>query len=106
MLGIFTTVLVTVLQIVMHKFVVGTDTLSVCRLSFTVFNSCQLQDAWDDFIQQHRMQIIECDIKYRENGTVSYNVTVRSVHEITVRELDTFLQEYGEVRDVSCSSLG
>lgn len=105
-LGIFTTALVTILQIVMHKFVVGADTLSVCRLSFTVRNSDQLRLAWDDFIHQHRMQIIECNIKYHENGNVSYEVTVRTMHEVTVQELDTFLQEYGEVWDVSCSSLG
>ena len=104
-LGVFTTALVTILQIVMHKFVVGADILSVCRLSFTVRNSDQLQIGWDDFIHQHRMQIVECNIKYHEDGTVSYDVTVRTMQEITVRELDTFLREYGEVRDISCSSL-
>lgn len=105
-LGIFTTALVAILQIVMHRFVVGTDTLSVCHLSFTVCNSNELRMAWEDFIRQHRMQIIECNIKYHENGNVSYDMTVRTMHEVTVQELDTFLQEYGKVWDVSCSSLG
>ena len=50
-LGAFTTALVTILQIVMHKFVVGADTLSVCRLSFTVYNGSGLQAAWNDFVQ-------------------------------------------------------
>lgn len=105
-LGIFTTGLVAFLQIVMHKFVVGTDTLSVCHLSFTVHNSSTLQAAWDDFIHQHRMQVVECSIKYHENGTVSYDATVRTMREITIQELDAFLQEYGEVCDISYSSIG
>lgn len=105
-LGIFTTALVTVLQIVMHKFVVGVDTLSVCRLSFTVYNSSQLQMAWENFVHQHRMQIVECSIKYHEDGNVSYDATVRTMRELTVQELDAFLHEYGEVCDVSCSSMG
>lgn len=105
-LGVFTTALVTILQIVMHKFVVGADILSVCRLSFTAYNSSGLQTAWNDFVHQHRMQVVECSIKYHENGGVSYDATVRTMREITVQELDAFLQEYGEVCDVSCSSLG
>lgn len=105
-LGVFTTALVTILQIVMHKFVVGADTLSVCHLSFTVYNSSGLQPAWNDFVYQHRMQVVECSIQYHENGTVSYDVTVRTMREITVQELDAFLRGYGEICDVSCSSLG
>ena len=105
-LGVFTTALVTILQIVMHKFVVGADTLSVCHLSFTVYNSSGLQPAWNDFVHQHRMQVVECSIRYHENGTVSYDVTVRTMREITVQELDAFLRGYGEICDVSCSSLG
>lgn len=105
-LGAFTTALVTVLQIVMHKFVVGADTLSVCRLSFTVYNSSGLKTAWNDFVHQHRMQVVECSIQYHENGNVSYDATIRTMREITIQELDAFLQGYGEVCNVSCSSLG
>lgn len=105
-LGIFTTALITVLQIVMHKFVVGADTLSVFRLSFTVYNSDQLQSAWDDFVHQHRMQVIECSIQHHENGTISYDASVRTIREITIQELELFLQSYGEVCNISYSSLG
>lgn len=105
-LGIFTTALVTILQIVMHKLVVGVDTLSVCRLRFTVYCSGSLQPAWDEFISRHRMQVAECSIQYHENGAVSYDATVRTMRELTVQELDAFLREQGEVFDVSYSSLG
>lgn len=105
-LGIFATVLITALQIMMHKFVVGSEMLFACRLSFIVRDSDRLRMAWDGFIRQHRMQVVECTIQYQDNGTVNYDVTVRSTQEINIRELNAFLKEYGEVRDVSCSSLG
>lgn len=105
-LGAFTTALVTILQIVMHKFVVGADTLSICRLSFTVYNSSGLKTAWNDFVRQHRMQVVECSIQYHESGNVSYDATVRTMREVTIQELDAFLQGYGAVCNVSCSSVG
>lgn len=104
-LGAFTTVLVTILQILMHKFVVGGDTLSIFHLSFTACNNAQLQTAWEEFVQRHQMQVAECRIEYHGDQTMSCDATVRTAHELTVQELDAFLREYGEVYSVSCASL-
>ena len=105
-IGIFTTIMVAILQVVMHKFQVGTDSLTTHHLRFTILNSQELQEAIDKFAADHKMQVVECGIKYHDNDYVSYDVTVRSSHEITIRELDRFLRQYGEVKDVSFVSLG
>ena len=104
-IGIFTTVMVAIFQILMHKFVVGADSLTTNHLRFTVHNSEALQQAIDAFTLEHKMQIAECSIKYHENDYVSYDVIVRSNREITVRELDRFLRQYGEAKDVSFVSM-
>ncbi len=105
-IGAFTTVMIAIFQILMHKFQIGTDSLTTSHFRFTIVNSAELQEAIDKFAADHRMQITECSIKYHDNDYVSYDVTVRSVHEITIRELERFLLRYGEVRDVSFISLG
>ena len=105
-IGIFTTVLVAIFQILMHKFVVGNDSLVISHLHFTVRSSPVLQDAVSQFAADHKMQVAECSIKYHEDDYASYDMTVRSTREISVRELDQFLQQYGDVRDISYSCIG
>ena len=104
--GIFATVMVAIFQILMHKFVVGNDSLITSHLRFTIRSSGALQDAIDAFAVEHRLQIAECSIQYLENGCVSCDITVRSAREITIWDLDGFLRRYGEVREVSLSSKG
>ena len=104
--GIFTTMLVGVFQVLMHKFVVGNDSLVTSHLRFTIKNSRELQEAIDRIAADRRLQITECSIKYHDNDYVSYDVTVRSAREITIQELDRFLRQYGDVRDVGFSSIG
>ena len=104
-LGIFVTVTVAILQIVMHKFVVGNDSLVINHLHFTVQNSDSLREAIDQFVRDHRVQINECSIQYREGGYVHYDVIARADHAISIRELDDFLRRHGDVQDVSLSRI-
>ena len=104
--GIFTTVLVAIFQILMHKFVVGTDSLVTSHVHFTIRDSSAFQEALDQYALEGRLQVAECSVKYLENGYVSYDVILRSSHGITIRELDAFLRQYGEVKEVGYSSWG
>ncbi len=106
LIGLFTTVLIAILQVVMKKYSVGADNHYVFQLGVTSYDGEQLRTAWDSFVQQHRMQIVSCSIEYHENGKVSYDATVRTVQELTVQELEEFFRESGRVSDVSCSFLG
>ena len=105
-IGLFATVFIAIMQIVMKRYAVGADSLLTFELGVTSDNDDQLRTAWDQFVHTHRMQVVSCDIKYYENGTVSYDATVRTRHEITVQELDAFFQEHGKVSGVNCSYLG
>ena len=103
--GVFATVLVAIFQIVMHRFVVGNDSLTSSHLRFTVQNSPDIEAAIDRFVADYRLQVSECSIIHHPDGFITYDATVRSPQEITVRKLDRFLSEYGEVRDISFSGL-
>ena len=105
-IGIFASVLVGVLQILTHKFVVGTDSLFYRHLQFTVQSSVEFQAAFDGFLERERMRTVECRITYHEDGYITYDMVARVPRELTVRELDLFLKEYGDVRFVSCNTVG
>lgn len=104
--GVCVTIMIAVFQILMHKFSVGTDALIAIQLHFTVRSSEAIQEAVDRFTAEHKLQVAEYSIKHMEDGCLRYDMTVRSVREVSIRELDRFLQRYGEVLDISFSTKG
>lgn len=105
-IAVFTTIVMLVLQILMHRFAIGADLTSCLRIQFTVERSEGFQESLDDFLQKERIQTQEMKIIYNDDGFVSYDMRVRSHHELSASELDRFLSRYGAVRGVSCTSVG
>lgn len=104
--AIFTTITMVVLQVLMHKFVIGADSLTNCRMQFTIEDREQFFDDFDEFIHNHKMQTVSTKIVHSADGYVSYDVVVRTARDVDIGVLNRFLSEYGEVRDVSCLRIG
>lgn len=104
--ALFTTAVMVVLQIVMHKFVVGADSVTNCRMQFTLEDNEEFPDAFDEFIRDHKMRAANMKIVYATDGYVSYDVLVKTPRDLGVGVLENFLKQYGDVRDVSYTALG
>lgn len=104
-LGIFVTIVIFAFQFVMHKFGIGSDTLCTSQLRFTVRNTEEFRRAFAEYIKSQRGTILESKVKFDEEGYVSYNLTIRTSREITIEELNFFLESKGEVKNVSCVSI-
>ena len=100
-MGIFTTVVVAVIQILMHRFTVGGDAMVVGRLHCVVGNSAEFRKALNEYIDEHGMQILEVKIDMLEDGSAAYDLTLRMRHDVTVNDLSEFLESLGNVREVS-----
>lgn len=103
-IGIFATALLVVIQIVLHRFS-AMDNISTSKLVFTVKNSEQLRTDIQAFIHDHNAEVLESKIKFEEDGFASYSLTLKLNHEITLNELNDFLESKGEVKSVSCTSV-
>lgn len=103
--ALFTTATMVVLQIVMHKFVVGADSLTTCRMQFAIESSEEFPDAFDEFVRDHKMQAESIKIVYSVDGYVAYDVMVKTPRDIDVGVLDRFLREHGNVRSVSYAAV-
>jgi len=101
--GVFATGTVALIQILMHKFVVRADAMNGSHIQFTLQNSDQLQQRLDDYMREQGMQPMGSTITYHSDGYVTYDILVRSPHELSIGELDRFLQTCGAVRSVSCT---
>lgn len=100
-LGIFTTAVVAIIQILMHKYTIGVDSMVVGRMHCVVGNSAEFRKALNEYIDEHGMQILEVKIDMLEDGSAAYNLTLRMRHDVTVNDLTEFLESVGDVRAVS-----
>lgn len=99
--GIFAAVLIVILQILMHKFVVGADSLASSHLTFTIRSEGDLQETLEAYIGDHKMQITDTKIVYHDDGFVTYDFILRLPKDISATELARFLRSHGEVRSIS-----
>ena len=100
-LGIFTTVLLALVQVFMHRFAVGMDSQLYRHLQFTVYNGEGLQRDFDAFLAERRVRPMESEITYLDAGFISYNMVIRTPVELSVGELEKFLLPYGAIRSIS-----
>ena len=100
-MGVFTTVVVAAIQILMHKFTIGVDSMVVGRMHCVVGNSAEFRKALNEYIDEHGMQILEVKIDILEDGSAAYNLTLRMRHDVTVNDLTEFLESIGDVHAVS-----
>ena len=100
-IGIFTTVLVAVIQILMHKYTVGVDSTVVGHLKCIAPNEEAFRKALNAYIAKRRIQVSDMKIDFLEDGSAAYDLTLRMRHDVTVNDLSEFLESVGDVRDVS-----
>jgi len=100
-LGIFATLLVALVQVLMHKFVLGADSLFSSHLAFTIRADQDLPALMEPFINDYKIQITDTKIVYHDDGFTTYDFILRMSHDITATELSRTLKTFGELRSVS-----
>lgn len=104
-MGAVTTILIFMFQWFVHKHDIGGDQLSTSQLRFTVKNTDAFRKEFMKYIDSKHGQIVESKIKFNEDGYASYNVTIRTTKEITIDDLNAFLEDNSEVKSVTCVSM-
>jgi len=99
--GIFCAVLIVILQILMHKFVLGADSMSSSHLAFSIRGDDRIQEELEAFIANHKMQVSDIKIVYHDDGFVSYDLILHIPRKITLTELADYLRSLGELRSIS-----
>ena len=100
-IGIFTTAVVAAIQILMHKFTIGVDSMVVGRMHCVVSHSAEFRKALNEYIERNKMQLLEIRVDLQEDGSAAYDLTLRMRHDVTVNDLSEFLESVGDVRGVS-----
>lgn len=102
MLGIFATVVIVIIQILLHKLNL-VETVSSTELRFYAKNTKDFRHAFQKFLDAKNAEIMESKIKMADDGYANFHITLKMTDDLTLEELSEFLESYGEVKSVSCN---
>ncbi|MDE7243896.1 MAG: MgtC/SapB family protein [Oscillospiraceae bacterium] len=100
--GIFATVLMLILQTIMHRFLVYADSLISGQLQFTLrTEEEQFMTVFRAFIEERGIWAAENRITYHDGGFVTYEMFVRLPRRMYLSDIDMYLKTIGEVQSIS-----
>ena len=101
--GLFAAVIVCVLQILLHRFVIGQDDYATNQLHFTVKNGYDFNYSLNEQLEKWAGTVLESAFsRNQEDGTTEYDLTVRRKKEISYAEMKEFIAEHEEI--ISCTT--
>lgn len=95
--GLFVTLLIAVFQISMHRFTIGADSFSTCRVQFTVSNGEEFAAELQRQIDRWKAMVISSEISRDTDGFMCYDLTLKTVQSIEVNDLMSFMSEHKEI---------
>ncbi|MCR5136854.1 MAG: MgtC/SapB family protein [Oscillospiraceae bacterium] len=103
LIGMFTTLVVCILQILMHKFIFGPDAYATNQLHFTVKNGHEFNHSLNEQLEKWNGTVMESSFsRNQEDGTTDYDLTVRRRKEISYAEMKEFIAAHDEI--ISCTN--
>ena len=103
-LGILGTVVIAVIQKLMHIVTVGADSYKSCNIDILAENTEGFQNTFNDLMKQYDAVVLECRIT-REDGLVRYNATLKSKAQISADDINKRLSENATIREVAVISI-
>ena len=101
-IGLIGTVVIAVIQIIMHRFTIGTDSMMVGTISCRVTEQDTFRKELNEYVARNKMQILGTKVKFNDDGSETYQFTLRMHVDTTVNDLLHFLESVKGVRAISC----
>lgn len=90
--GIFVTLMIGIFQVATHRFTVGADSFTTNRLRFTVREDEEFESQVRAQLQNWEAQILSSSITRRNDGLISYDLTLKMTRSISIDDVDTLMQ--------------
>ena len=90
--GIFVTLMIGIFQVAKHRFTVGADSFTTNRLRFTVREDEEFEPQVRAQLQNWEAQILSSSITRRDDGLISYDLTLKMTRSISIDDVDTLMQ--------------
>lgn len=103
-LGIFSTVVIAGIQMLMHIVTVGADSYKSSNIDILTENSSDFQGVFNSLMKDIGATVIECRIT-RDGEFVRYNATLKSKKRISAEDVNEMLKDRKDVKEVSVISV-
>lgn len=103
-LGIFSTVVIAGIQMLMHVVTVGADSYKSSNIDILTENSPDFQGVFNSLMKDIGATVIECRIT-RDGEFVRYNATLKSKKRISAEDVNEMLKDRKDVKEVSVISV-
>lgn len=90
--GIFVTLMIGIFQVATHRFTVGADSFTTNRLRFTVREDEEFEPQVRAQLQNWEAQILSSSITRRDDGLISYDLTLKMTRGISIDDVDALMQ--------------
>lgn len=97
-IGIFVTALVALFQVIMHRFTVGADSYTTNRLRFTAQSDGEFEPQVRELLAQWDAQVLSSSISRREDGFITYDLTLKMTRGISIDDIDALIQHCSAVK--------
>lgn len=101
-MGIFTTIVIGLLQVIMHKHTLSADAVNIGQMHCKVKDSEAFTKLMNQFMEENNMQLIASKVAVDDNGSRTYDMTLRMNQNISLSELSDFLASNEGVREIRC----
>ena len=103
--GIVATVLIAVLQILMHKFKIGADSYNAYQIRFAVHETADFREQFDAQMEKWEATATDSRMEHRDDGTVVYDLTIRTTQTLDMAGLMQFFDGEVKAKSVSLNNL-
>ena len=100
--GVFATVLIAIVQVLMHRFTLGADSMIMGKIRCTVMDPKTFREAFHNYVQEQKMQVLATKVSFNDDGSANYEFSLRMGQDTTVSEIAEFLESIGNIRAISC----
>lgn len=104
--GIFVTLMIGIFQVATHRFTVGADSFTTNRLRFTVREDEEFEPQVRAQLQNWEAQILSSSITRRDDGLISYDLTLKMTRGISIDDVDALMQRCHAVTSAEAIPVG
>lgn len=100
-IGLFATFVIIIMQLVMHKYNIGNDALSMKDLNVCMKDSPELRHELLEELKVMNVVVVGSHITRNNDGTVNFGLTVKANREITFEEILSFVDSHPDIKNIA-----
>ena len=103
--GIFCTALIWLLQVIMHRFKIGADSYNAYQIQFRITETPEFHELFNKQMETWEATATESKIEHCDDGTVAYDITLRTTQTLEMQHLMDFFDGPVKARSMSLNNL-